>query len=82
MHRRRTCSRQTSSVSHRESFPPPPPLPVVVTRGDDKDDRGAGGVTVDVDAAAAAPLVDERPLAAPATGTLVTAAVGGSGRAT
>jgi len=39
-------------------------------------------VTVDVDAAAAAPLVDERPLAAPATGTLVTAAVGGSGRAT
>jgi len=78
IHRPRTCSRHTSSVSHRESFPPPP-LPVVT-----RVVRGAEGVTVDVvDGATTAALQDddEGPVTA-ATGTLVTATVRGRDRAT
>jgi len=49
------------------------------------DGGGADGVTEDVDAAtvaAAAPHDDEGPLMIPVTGTVATAAAGGSGRAT
>jgi len=46
------------------------------------DGKGADGVTLVVDTAAATPLHDDEGPAAAAIGTVATAAVGGSDRAT
>jgi len=77
VHRRRTCSRHTSNVSHRESFPPP----AVTSDADDIDGRA----TDDVDAETAAAAHDDDdvgPFTPAAIGTVATVAVGGNGRAT
>jgi len=77
--RRRTCSRHTSSVNQRESFPPPPPPPPpsgdgTPTAGDDVDAAAAAAVELHDD--------DEGPASGSGSGSVATTAVGGTGRAT